>query len=521
MKLFDSKGIQALDRAAVRKYGIKGLQLMENAGRAVAAIVLREMEGLRLSQRVAIVAGKGNNGGDGFVAARHLKNSGIPVSVFLAGRLEEMKGDAALNAKAWLKMGGEVNPVNTEADLKKAGSVLRHSPIIIDALFGTGLNTSVAGIYASIISYINTLGKKVISVDIPSGIDATTGAVLGTAVRADITATMAAPKIGLYVLPGRDYAGKVEVVDIGAPRELTLTDDERISCNLITDDFLRRTLRPRHPNAHKGALGHLVIIAGSPGMTGAAYMAGTAAMRSGAGLATIALPESLNPIMEIKTAEIMTKPLPETGAHTLGPVSYDAVKKFIEGKSAVVAGPGLGASKDVDSFIEMLIDGLSIPAVIDASALNAVAKNPGALKKLKAGVVLTPHPGEMSRLLRMPVSEVQKDRLGAARKLAEKTGAVVVLKGAATIVADKEGRTYINPTGNPGLATAGTGDILAGMIGGLLAQGYGLVESACASTYIHGLAGDEVKSENGEAGMMATDLLPHIPRLINTFTHER
>ncbi|HEY4708259.1 MAG TPA: NAD(P)H-hydrate dehydratase [Thermodesulfobacteriota bacterium] len=512
MKAADAETIRSIDRAAVERYGITGLELMENAGKGVAEIVKREA--LSSNGRIAIVAGKGNNGGDGYVAARHLHNAGFRVTVFSLCRTGEIKGDAAANAASWIKMGGEVREVLSSADLKATESLLRHSSIIIDAIFGTGLEKNVSGVHAEAIDFINSLDKKVISIDIPSGVHATTGAVLGRAIKAHITATMAIPKLGLVLFPGRSFAGTFEVVDIGVPREMV--EDESIRWNIITEGDLRKSLKPRKPESHKSTHGHLLVLAGSPGMTGAAYMAAVSAMRAGAGLATLGVPESLNGIMEVKTTEVMSIGLPETPERTLGTVSFDAIKAMLPGKTAVIIGPGVGSSVEMMRLIEMLVREVRVPLVIDADGLNSIAPKAAMLKEAKAEVVLTPHPGEMARLLDVGAKDVQSDRMGSALRLVEMTGATVVLKGAGTIIAAPSGRVYINSTGNPGLATAGTGDVLAGMLGGFLAQGYSPEEAASAAVYIHGLAGDEVKKTQGELGMMAMDLVPLIPRLLNS-----
>ncbi|MBE7415532.1 MAG: NAD(P)H-hydrate dehydratase [Deltaproteobacteria bacterium] len=511
MKAADSETIRKVDKAALERYGLTGLQLMENAGRGVAEIALKEAA----PGRVAIFAGRGNNGGDGYVAARHLRNSGRDAVVYSLCRIEELSGDAATNAWVWRKMGGEVREVLSSADLDSAASSIRHSAIIVDAIFGTGLKTEVSGIHASAIESINSLGKKTIAVDVPSGIDATTGNVLGSAVRADITATMAMPKLGLLLYPGRTYAGRVEVIDIGVPHELL--EDGGIRWNVLTGADIRKTLRPRRPESHKSTHGHLLVLAGSPGMTGAAYMAAVSAMRAGAGLATVGVPERLNDIIEAKTTEVMSLGLPETREGTLGGVSFEAIKKLLPGKTAVVVGPGMRSSDEARRLIEMLLHEVRVPVVIDADGLNSFGPGIAAVKREGLDIVLTPHPGEMARLLGRSAAEVQSDRIGAAEELTRLTGATVVLKGAGTLIAVPSGEIFINPTGNPGLATAGTGDVLAGMLGGLLAQGYSPVQAACTASYIHGLAGDEVKRAQGELGMMAMDLVPEIPRLMNSF----
>ncbi len=513
MKVCNAKYSSAIDGAALRVYGMRGLQLMENAGSGLAEAVKKELSGLR--GRVAVIAGKGNNGGDGYVAARHLKNSGIHVEVFSLARLEELKGDALVNAGAWQKMGGELFYIRTSAQLKKHALALRHASIIVDAIFGTGLSSPVRGTERGVIELINKLGKRVVAVDIPSGVDAATGKVLGCAVKADVTATMALIKLGLLLYPGRSLAGRVEVVDIGVPR--ALLEDESIRWNVTEDGDLRRIFSPREADSHKGTYGHLLVVAGSKGKTGAAYMAAMGAMRVGAGLATIGLPESLNPAMEAKTTEVMTAPLPETVDGTLGPSSLDAIRALANGSTALCIGPGLGNSPDIFSLMKKIIREMKLPAVIDADGLNVFKGNAALLKEARAELVITPHPAEAARLLGVSTSDIQADRIGAAEKLAEKSGAVVVLKGASTVIASPNGQVYVNLTGNAALSTAGTGDVLSGMIGGLLASGHAPQDCAVAAAYIHGLAADEIKKTGLEAGMIATDLLPLIPGILNSF----
>jgi NAD(P)H-hydrate epimerase len=472
-----------------------------------------------------VVVGKGNNGGDGFVAARHLLNSGVGVTVLSLASLKDIKGDAGVNAGVWLKMGGEVARLKSAADLKRRATLLRHASVIVDGMLGTGLTSPPRGLYAGVIDFINALGKRVVAIDVPSGIDATTGMVPGVAVKADVTATMAVMKTGFFIYPARALAGRIEVVDIGLPR--ALVTDESIRWNVITGARLTRVLTGRAPDAHKGSSGHLLLLAGSPGRTGAGYMAAMGAMRAGAGLVTIGLPASLEPIMERKTTEAMTAALPETEERTLGTASFKAIAALLKGKSALVVGPGLGCNEEVSSLMERLLGGAGrgkVPMVIDADGLNALV---GRLKSLKAAtgtgrlVVLTPHPGEAARLLNIKSPEVQRDRVGAAEALVKRTGCVVVLKGPCTIVAAPgpgadSPDIYFNTTGNAGLATAGTGDVLSGMIGGLLAGGYTPLESALVAVYTHGLGADRLAAKDGGPGLVATDLLPVIPALLNS-----
>ncbi len=524
MKAVTSKAMRAIDRSAVRDYSMRSIQLMENAGRGVAEVVAAELEEMAPHRaRVAVVVGKGNNGGDGFVAARFLKNSGVGVTVLSLAPLKDIKGDAGVNAGIWLKMGGETVYLRSAGDIKKHATLLKHASVIVDGMLGTGLASPVRGLYAGVIDFINGLKKRVVAIDVPSGIDATTGGVLGTSIKASVTAAMAAMKTAFFLYPGRALAGRVEVVDIGLPQELVT--DERIRWNVITGGDLRRVLKARRPDSHKNSCGHLLLLAGSPGHTGAGYMAAMGAMRAGAGLVTIGLPASLEPIMERKTTEAMTAALPETADKTLGVAAFKKIDTLLKGKSALVVGPGLGCTKEVSGLLERLLGARrsAPPMVIDADGLNALA---GRLKLLKDAtangkeVVLTPHPGEAARLLKIKSAGVQGDRVGAAEALVKRTGCVVVLKGACTIIAApgvKSSEIYFNTTGNAGLASAGTGDVLSGMIGGLLAQGYTPLESAFVAVYVHGLAADRLAARGGEAGLVATDLLPVIPALLNSF----
>jgi NAD(P)H-hydrate epimerase len=523
MKAVDAATMKGIDRRAVKEFGMRIIQLMENAGRGVAEIVLSELgrqPDWARAPRVSIVAGKGNNGGDGFVAARHLKNAGVDVSVYLLGDTESLKGDALVNAVIWTRMGGVVKTVTTKRGIKMHESALRHSGVIVDAMLGTGISEPVTGIYAEVIELLNSIEKRVVAVDVPSGIDATTGAVLGVAVQADVTATIAAVKIGLLTYPAREKAGRIEVVDIGLPAEL-LTD-ESICWNVTEAADVERALKPRSADSHKGSFGHLLLVAGSPGKTGAAYMAAIGAMRTGVGLATLALPESLNPAMEAKSTEVMTAPLPESSNGCLSLDSYGAVAAQMNAKSALVVGPGLGTTKGVRALVELLIKTSEVPVVVDADGLNALGNECGALKEAEAAMVITPHPGEAARLLGVQTKEIQADRIGSVEKLAEMTGAVVVLKGACSIIAAPEsaesGRAiYFNTTGNAGLASAGTGDVLAGMIGALLAGGQSALDSAVSAVYLHGLAADMIKERVGIGGMLAMDLVAELPAALNTF----
>jgi len=511
VKLVDRAAMQRMDRRAGRHYGIKELVLMENAGRGVAEVAFRFIRGE--NRRVSVLAGKGNNGGDGLVAARHLANRGCDVIVYLLTNAAKVEGNARINLLTWEKMGGAIEAVETAGALERHLSPLRHSAVIVDAIFGTGLSQTVKGHYKTIIDAVNGLGPPVVSVDIPSGLDATTGRVLGCSVRAEITATMALPKIGLVTYPGADRAGEVEVVDIGMPR--ALTGDDSIPWNYVGSGLAGEMVAARGGDAHKGSCGHLLVIAGSPGKTGAAVLTAMGGLRSGAGLVTLGVPESVHGIAEEKTTEVMTAPLPECSSGTVAGEAFAAVKELIEGKGAVVFGPGLGATGEVRHILKGLIEESTVPLVIDADGLNVLAGHLRMLKGARAPLILTPHPGEMARLIGSEAARVQENRVAVASDFAKKHKVTVVLKGARTVTAFADGRVFINSTGNPGMATAGTGDLLAGIMGGLIVQGATPPDAAVAAVYLHGRAGDSVAAKRGEIGMVATDMLEEVPSALS------
>ncbi|MBI5327749.1 MAG: NAD(P)H-hydrate dehydratase [Deltaproteobacteria bacterium] len=512
MKIVDSATMRQLDEKAIKNYGIHGLVLMENAGRGVADIIERDFGNLK-GKRVSIFSGKGNNGGDGFVVARHLLNKGFNACVYLIAQRRDVNGEVKVNLNILEKMGGEIVSVVSKKSLQRHGVNILHSCLIVDAIFGTGLSADVKGIQRDVIEFINRLNKQVVAVDIPSGLDASNGRVLGSCVKATITATMAIPKIGILVYPGVDYAGRVEIVDIGMPRQLI--EDEKISWELLDRGSIKKLLKPRHSNTHKGSFGHVFVLAGSVGKTGAAAMASVGAMRVGAGLVTLGIPESLNPIMAKKLTEVMTLPLPESASGVLGYEAFDKIAKFIKDKEVLVIGPGLTAEGPVKKLVLRLVMESKIPLVIDADGINCLVSDVKILKKAKAPIVITPHPGEMARLVDVAAKHVQADRLGIASGFAKENKVIVVLKGAMTVIAEPFGSVFINPTGNPGMATAGTGDVLAGMIGGFIAQGYDPIDASNIAVYIHGLAGDEVAREKGQVGIIASDILDILPNVLH------
>lgn len=512
VKVVNPDIMREMDRKAIEDMGVPGVVLMENAGREVALSAKRIYERMANGKtpphdvKIAIFCGKGNNGGDGFAAARHLADMGFKPEVFLVADAEEIKGDAAINHRIILNMKIPVYPVRNEKDLARARLLCMKSAVIVDALFGTGLKGEVQGVSRQVIELINELEAPVVSVDIPSGISGETGKVLGAAVKAEETVTMALPKTGLVLYPGAVYAGRITVADIGMP--FSIIRDAAAEAEILEKDAIRRFFAPYPPDAHKGIFGRVFILAGSGGFTGAAALAGAAAVRSGAGLVTLGVPESLNDIMEVKLTEAMTLPLPETPERSLSIRALEKALEFSAGCDAVALGPGLSQQEETVEFVRRFVQECPVPMVIDADGLNALAKKPAALK---AQTVITPHPGEMARLLGATADTVQQDRPWAAREAARRFGCTALLKGARTLIAAPGGGLFINPTGNPGMATGGSGDVLCGMIAAFLARGMSPVEAAAAGAYIHGLSGDIAAEREGQLSMTAGDIIKYLP----------
>ena len=505
MELVTAAEMRQLDRAAIETRDVPSLRLMENAGKTV----VQEMErsfGLLRGKTVTIVAGKGQNGGDGFVAARVLRQRRCQSRVVLLASPSALKGDAATNLKKFQRAGGRCLAVETTAQLASILTpLLQDSDLVVDAIFGTGLNAPVQGLPATAITLMNASRKPIVAIDLPSGLDGDTGAVLGTAITATLTVTLARPKRGLYLGAGPDHAGAIRVADIGIPPDLIAT--AKIPVTLLEVADIRSWLPVRSRTAHKGTFGHAGIIAGSAGKTGAAAMAAQAALRIGAGLVTVAVPRSLSDVLEAKLLEAMTYPVPETEARTLSKQALDALLSFAETKTALAVGPGIGTHPDTQALIHNLIVSVNRPTVLDADGINAFAGHQEMLGRAHGPLVLTPHPGEMARLLGVTTADVQRDRLGIASRVAHEQQVCVVLKGAGTVVSAPDGRLAVNPTGNPGLATGGTGDVLTGIITGLLAQGMAPWDAACAGVYVHGLSGDLAAAERGEMGLIAGDVI--------------
>lgn len=508
MRIVTADQMRELDRRASEEFGVPSIVLMENAGLRTFDVAYRMLAGIE-GRRVAIVCGRGNNGGDGFVVARHLHQVGADVRVLLVGRAEDVRGDARVNLDIAEHSGILIEEVS---DISHVKTALAHSDLIVDALFGTGIRDEVTGLPGEIIDAVNESNRPILAVDLPSGLAADTGQICGRCVHADETVTFGLPKIGLAVYPGAGYAGNVSVAEIGIPNSAFATAN--INTFVIESDDVLYRLPDRPSDAHKGTFGHAAVIAGSVGMTGAAAMASEAAVRIGAGLVTLGIPERLNDVLEVKLTEVMTVPMPETNAGSFSVEAKQKALALIHRCDAAALGPGLSKNPETVRFMLELLPEIERPLVIDADGLNAVSEDVSVLGRLKSPAVITPHPGEMSRLTGTHSAEIQSNRLKAAQEAAERFGAVVVLKGASTVIASPDGETWINSTGSVALASGGTGDILTGAIVGFLAQGLSPLDAAICTVYIHGRAGELAAEEIGEAGVAATDLLPRLPRAI-------
>jgi NAD(P)H-hydrate epimerase len=482
--------MRALDRATIEDIGIPAFTLMETAGRAVAHVAMEMLADAGDAEiaHVAVVCGPGNNGGDGFVAARVLRDLGVEAAVYLAVGRSSIRGDAAAHLAVYERAGGLVRMLDTPQALGELGDSIAGAALAVDALFGVGLSRPLEGHFADLVSLINHARRR-LAVDIPSGLDADTGRVLGVTVEADVTVTMGALKIALAGAPGFAHCGTIDVADIGIPSGVLAT--QAVRAGLVEEGDVARWLPHARLLDHKGRRGHVVIIGGMPGMRGAGRLCANAALRAGAGLVTLATAGDV-----VADDSVMTKALATN------------VGELLANKSAIVIGPGLGQSEPAAGWVgEVLASG--VPAVLDADALNLVAGIVEAVKQAAGPIVLTPHPGEAARLLGTTVPEIEADRLAAARALATRTHAVVVLKGARTVVCDgtlEDDHCSINPTGGPELATGGSGDVLAGAIGALLAQGLPAADAARAAVYVHGLAGEQLALVHGRRGVISSDL---------------
>lgn len=502
MYLVTAEEMRRLDRLTIEG-GTPGHVLMERAGRGATRVLLECFPRLRRrGQRAVIVAGKGNNGGDGFVIARLLRRRGVRTDVVLLGRAADVTGDAERNLRACRRQRVPLHELTGGADLAALRSLLDGADLAVDAVFGTGLDKPVGGMHAEAIELLNASGVAVLAVDIPSGLNADTGQPMGTAVRAAATATFGFAKIGQVLHPGVRHCGRLAVVDIGLAPEAIAAQAPRAA--LLEAAQVGRLVPVRQPDAHKGDAGHVLVIAGSFGKTGAAQLAARAAGRAGAGLVTVVAPASLYPVYAAGALEVMTEALPDDD----GRIRFDErrLRSLLEGKTAVVIGPGLGTHEGAERTVRWLLASSELPIVVDADAITVLARDPSDLRTSRAHPVLTPHPGEMSRLIGADTRTVQSDRAGIARRFATEHHCTLVLKGARSVIANADGWLWVNPTGNPGMASGGMGDVLSGILGGLLAQRQPPAEAACLGAYVHGAVADAAAAD-GEIGLLASDLI--------------
>ena len=514
MKVLTAAQMQRIDRVSTERYGVPSLTLMENAGRGIVEFVESRFAPLA-GQRIAILCGRGNNGGDGMVVARLLSDRGGNPRVLLFADPETLKGDARVNWER-LAVSGAPEVVPDLAAWKRVLPGIQDATVLLDALLGTGLSKPLDGFLLEVVRDMNASFPmaRIIAVDLPSGISADHGDLIGESVHAHASVTFTAPKIAHVFPPACDRVGEWVVKSIGTPAE-ALTSNPDLKLNITTREDLAWLAMPRPRDAHKGSCGHVLLLAGSVGKMGAAAMAALAALRAGAGLVTIATAKSALPIIASLGMEYMTEPLPETdaGSVSMRALDYSRFDKLLDGKDVLAVGPGIGSSPETWELVRAVVDKYSLPMVIDADGLNAFAGKMDSFRASGRVRVLTPHPGEMARLTGQTVSDIQTSRLDTARGFAAKSGATLVLKGYKSLTASPDGEVWVNSTGNPGMATGGTGDVLTGLIAGLLAQhkSRSAGEVTAAAVYLHGLAGDIAAAELGETSLIAGDLLDAIP----------
>lgn len=513
MKLVTTSTMREIERRTIEEFGVKGEHLMDRAGYCVAAAVRRlaEISGFA-SAYVHLIAGRGNNGGDAFVAARYLKEMGLGVEVWLACSANQITGDAALHFSKLKPAKIRVEEFPTQEDWKEVAQNPFVAEIIVDGVLGTGLRGPARGPAAGAIRYIRSQANEslVVSIDIPSGLNADTGTTEGDAVMADLTITMGLPKVGLLEPQAIDFVGAVEVADIGLPREV-VDEAESDPREMIFTTDLKALFPRRKRNSHKGNYGHVLIVAGARGYAGAAALAARAATRSGVGLVSVIVPESQREVVAGAVLEAMVYAAPENAAGSLTPAAFPLIREFQPRVQAILFGPGVARHPELRAVVLDLLKQSPVPLVLDADALHALGPELELLAGAKSPVVITPHPGEMAALLGCAIAEVQADRLATAQRAAAKSRAVVVLKGAGTVVAQTGQPTQINVTGNPGMATGGAGDVLAGLLAGLLAQGLKPYDAARAAVYVHGRAGDLAAWRHCQMAVNAGDVVDELP----------
>jgi ADP-dependent NAD(P)H-hydrate dehydratase / NAD(P)H-hydrate epimerase len=500
-----AKQMQAIDRHAIDDLGIPGITLMENAGVGIVRELQKRFSNLS-QKKISVFCGKGNNGGDGFVIARHLFNLRSEVRVLLAGNLSDLTGNAKTNALSANKIGVKIVELD-QGNFNQFDHKLRHCDIIIDAVFGTGLNKPASGFMEKVIDKINQFNKYVVSVDINSGVDSDSGQLMGPHVKSDLTVALACLKQSHLLHPSAGVMKEVELIDIGIPEKSQQNQNIRI--HQSDEREIKSYFKERDPNSHKGDYGHVLVLAGSRGKEGAAGLTALAVLRSGVGLCTLALPASCQNAGQ--PMEVMTVPLPETSSGTLSLKAKGQILELLKDKSALAIGPGITTDAETVALIGELLPLIQCPLVLDADALNAISTHKDWLAELKPETVLTPHPKEMSRLVGTSTEEIQRNRIAVAAKFSADHSLTLVLKGSPSLIGLADGTVVINSTGNAGMATGGSGDVLTGIIAGLMAQGMSPQKASIAGTYIHGMAGDHFANIQSKTTLIAGDLLRCLP----------
>lgn len=502
MKVATVDEMRAMDRAAMETFGIEEAILMEHAGLASTSVLSQQVGGI-LNKTFIIVSGVGNNGGDGFVVARLIHSAGGRVNVFLIGDADKLRGAAAANYRILKRLPIEAYSISSLEDIRHD---VMNCDIIIDAIFGTGLDRDIGGLAAEVIDLLNGSGKRILSLDLPSGINGNTGVIMGRAVRADHTVTFGLPKLGAMLFPGYDCCGKLHCTHISFPPSLYNSADLSIE----TNDFI--TLPARNKNAHKSSIGQALFIAGAQGYYGAPYFAAMSFLKAGGGYSRLAAPSSIGAVIAERGSEIVFIPQKETPAGSLSLENREGLLALADKTNVVVIGPGMSLEAETQQLARELIAGVTKPVVVDADGLRAVAADPMIIKKRRAATVLTPHLGEMAALTGKSVAEIEADKISVLKKTASSLNSIIVLKGAHSLIGGPDGRIFINLSGNSGMATAGAGDVLTGAIAAMSALGLAIEEAVRKGVYIHGLAGDLAAGEQGEDGMTAEDILNHLPK---------
>lgn len=509
MLLAKKEQMRTIDKIAVEKVGLPSIVLMENSGK----VVFDEIMKMRSTfERVILLCGPGNNGGDGFVIARHLHNLNVPIKVFIIGKASHIHGDSLSNLNILKKLSIPIDEVFDGGGFVKLEKALRQGSLVVDAIFGSGLSKDVFGIYTEVFDLVNELATNILSVDIPSGVNCDTGKVMGNAIRANKTVSLVIPKVGNIMFPGSEYNGELLIKGIGVPD--IVINEVKIRYNIITDEVIERLIPHRRRNTSKVDYGRGNIVAGSIGLTGAAILACKAALRSGMGLLKLYIPESVNYIITTAVPETITIPLQEVRKGVIGINNFNKVVEEAKASDVLCFGPGCGTASEVGELLKRIIFEVDKPLVIDADGLNALSKNVEWLLSKKNEVIITPHPGEMSRLTGKTVEEINNNPIDTALEFSREWGVITVLKGSRSVLATPEGDVYININGNPGMATAGSGDVLAGVITSFIAQGFKPIDAAIFGVYIHGMAGDIMAESRGEHGLMAGDIVEGITKAL-------